>query len=63
MDPAALIELLNEDSDSVASMYSGDDNSEASFSFECRQLLKQQNEHLEDFSSREVVSEIVPIFS
>ena len=63
MDPAALMAQLNEDIDGVASMYSGDDNSEASFSFECRQLLEQENEHLEDFSSREVVSEIVPIFS
>ena len=63
MDPAAVIALLNENSDSVASMYLGDDDSVASFSLECRQLLEQQNEHLEDSSSPEVVSEIVPIFS
>ena len=44
-------------------MYSGDDDSMASFSLECRQLLEQQNEHLKDSSSLEVVSEIVPIFS
>ena len=63
MDPAAVIAMLNEDSYSVASMYSGVDDNVASFSSECRQLLEQENEHLEDSSSPEVVSEIMPIFS
>ena len=57
MDPAAVIALMNEDSDSVASMNSGDNDSMASFSSECRQLLEQQNERLEDSYSKEIVSE------
>ena len=57
MDPAAVIALMNEVSDSVASMNSGDNDSMASFSWECRQLLEQLNERLEDSYSKQVVSE------
>lgn len=64
MDSAAVLDLLNEDTDSVISMYSGDNDSLASYSSESRELIEELNEqHLQDSSTPEKVSRIMPLLS